>query len=89
MKLILSYLLIINAASFLFMLADKHRARKNLWRIPEARLIGLAALGGSPGILAGMYLLRHKTRHPKFTLGVPVILAVQTVSLVLLFPYIP
>lgn len=63
------------------MLADKRRAKKNLWRIPEATLIGAAALGGSIGTLIGMYAVRHKTKHPKFTLGVPLILAIQLVVL--------
>lgn len=75
----LLYLLIINAAGFLLMLADKRRARKKLWRIPEATLITAAALGGSVGCLMGMYTVRHKTRHPKFTVGIPLILAVQIV----------
>lgn len=56
---------------------DKQRARKGRWRIPERRLIGIAALGGSLGCLLGMYCFRHKTRHLKFTLGVPLILGVQ------------
>ena len=61
------------------MLADKWKAKKNRWRIPEATLMGVAALGGSIGALAGMYLVRHKTQHPKFTLGIPLILAIQMV----------
>ena len=77
MKLILPYLLLINAASFLLMLADKAKARKHRRRIPERTLIGSAILGGSIGALVGMYLFRHKTRHPKFTLGIPAILAGQ------------
>lgn len=78
-ELILLYLLIINAAGFLLMLVDKHKAKKNLWRIPEATLMTVAALGGSVGSLIGMYTVRHKTKHPKFTLGIPLILAVQLV----------
>lgn len=77
MKYIILYLLIINAIAFFLMLADKRRAKKNLWRIPEATLMMSAALGGSVGALAGMYTFRHKTKHPKFTLGVPAILIVQ------------
>lgn len=72
-------LLTINASAFLLMLVDKRRARKKLWRIPEATLMLCAALGGSPGILAGMYIARHKTRKPKFYIGVPVILVIQLV----------
>ena len=71
------YLIIINAVGFLLMLADKRKARQGAWRIPEATLLGTAALGGSIGVLAGMYLVRHKTRHLKFTIGVPLILFVQ------------
>ena len=76
---VLLYLIIINAAGFLLMLADKRKARRGAWRIPEATLIGAAALGGSIGVLAGMYLVRHKTRHLKFAIGVPFILIVQLV----------
>ena len=84
MKPLLVYLILINAVSFLLMLLDKWKARKMRWRIPEATLLGAALLGGSVGSLAGMYLVRHKTKHIKFTLGIPVILAVQVVILVLL-----
>lgn len=83
MQPILIYLLIINAASFLLMMEDKRRARKKLWRIPEARLMLFAILGGSIGSLAGMYTFRHKTLHLKFTLGIPLILAAQVVVSVL------
>ena len=77
MFMILGYLLLINAIAFLLMLADKHKAKKNLWRVPESTLLLSAALGGSIGALAGMYTFRHKTKHLKFTLGVPAILAAQ------------
>ena len=77
MKLLYCYLLIINAAGFLLMLADKWKAKKNRWRIRESTLLLVAALGGSLGSLAGMYLFRHKTLHLKFTLGSPLILAAQ------------
>lgn len=75
--LVLLYLIIVNAASLLLMLADKLKAKRGAWRIPEATLMGVAAMGGSIGALTGMYCFRHKTRHIKFTLGIPLILAVQ------------
>ena len=71
------YLLIINALGFLLMLIDKQKARKKKWRIPEATLMGVAALGGSIGSLLGMYTFRHKTLHKKFTIGIPAILILQ------------
>lgn len=80
MKLWIPYLLIINAVGFFSMLADKHRAKKNAWRIPERTLLLIAILGGSIGSLLGMHAVRHKTKHLKFTLGVPLILAAQIVA---------
>ena len=77
MELIPLYFLIINALGFALMLVDKHRARKKLWRVPESTLIGIALLGGSLGCLIGMYTVRHKTRHAKFTVGFPLIFAIQ------------
>ena len=74
---LLFYLLTINALGLLIMLADKRRAQKKLWRIPEATLITIAILGGSAGILLGMRLFHHKTKKPKFYLGIPVILILQ------------
>lgn len=80
MKYFILYLILINAAAFLSMLTDKFRAKKNLWRVPEKTLLGLAAVGGSVGALAGMYLVRHKTRHPQFFIGVPAMLVIQTAA---------
>lgn len=79
MKFTLIYLLIVNAAGFFSMLLDKLKAKKNLWRIPEATLLLIAVIGGSLGSLLGMYTVRHKTKHLKFTIGVPLILAVQMI----------
>ncbi|MDY4582342.1 MAG: DUF1294 domain-containing protein [Candidatus Faecousia sp.] len=78
-ELFFVYLLIVNALGFVLMLADKRKARKKKWRIPESTLMLVALIGGSIGCLSGMYLFRHKARHPKFTVGVPLILALQVV----------
>lgn len=72
-----AYLVLVNAAALALMLADKKKARRGAWRIPEATLLGIAVFGGSIGAIIGMYLFRHKTRHLKFSLGLPLILAVQ------------
>ena len=77
MKYFLLYLLLINAAAFVLMLVDKRKAIKNRWRIPERTLILSALFGGSIGALLGMYTFRHKTKHLKFTLGIPAILIAQ------------
>ena len=83
-KILLVYLLIVNALGFILMLVDKIKAKKNLWRIPEATLFLVAAIGGSIGSILGMYTFRHKTKHVSFLLGMPLILAVQIVIVILI-----
>ena len=84
MKYLLVYLAIIKAFSYLLMLVDKVKAKKKRRRIPERTLLLVCAIGGSIGGMIGMKLFRHKTLHPQFTMGIPVMLAVQ-VSLFILF----
>lgn len=84
MKLLLFYLIVINATGLFIMLMDKHNAIHDLRRIPEKGLMLVALIGGSFGSLLGMYLFRHKTRHPKFSVGLPLIFAVHLISLLLL-----
>ena len=71
------YLIGINILTFLIYGADKWKAQRNRWRIPEDTLIWMAIVGGSIGALLAMYLFRHKIRDRKFTIGVPAIIAVQ------------
>lgn len=85
LKILLIYLVLINAAAVAVMLADKRKAIKGKWRIPESTLFLLAAAGGSAGSILGMYLFRHKTRHPKFTIGMPLILVFQCALSVLIY----
>lgn len=84
MRLLAIYLTLINALGLLLMCLDKHYARKKMWRIPEQTLMVVAALGGSLGSLLGMYLFRHKTKHRKFTAGVPLFLVLHLILLTLL-----
>lgn len=81
---ILCYLIAINAVTFIFFGIDKWKAVHGKWRISEAMLLGLAVLGGSIGAWLGMMAWRHKTKHKKFQLGVPVIMIMQ----IALFVYI-
>ena len=77
MELLVYYLVAINVVTFVIYGADKWKARRGRWRIPEAALLWLAVLGGSPAALLAMWLFRHKTKHNKFRYGVPMILAVH------------
>ncbi|HIU76622.1 MAG TPA: DUF1294 domain-containing protein [Candidatus Pelethocola excrementipullorum] len=81
--LLIGYVVIINIITFAAYGIDKSRAKKHVYRIPERTLIGMAAAGGSVGALLGMGHFRHKTRHLKFTAGVPLILGVQVVLIVM------
>lgn len=64
------------------MYLDKKRAIKKQWRISESTLILTSILGGSIGSLIGMYTFRHKTKHLKFKLGIPIILATQVLLII-------
>lgn len=85
MKIALYYLLAVNLLTFISYGIDKYKARHNHWRVREASLLLLAALGGSIGALLAMKMFRHKTQHKKFRFGVPAILLVQLVIAAFLY----
>ena len=77
-----AYLLVMNLIGFALMGADKRRAKRHAWRIPEKTLFLAAILGGSLGAWAGMYVFHHKTKHRYFVVGMPLILAGQIIAAV-------
>ncbi len=77
MKILIAYLLIVNYVAFEMFGADKRKARKHRMRTSEMTLMLTAVAGGSVGALLGMFAFRHKTKHLKFVVGIPVILALQ------------
>lgn len=74
---LLVWLAVINLLTFIVYGADKRRARKGKWRVPEKTLFLLPLLGGSIGALLGMRVFRHKTKHWYFVWGIPAILLAQ------------
>ena len=82
---VLAYLLVMTIVGLIIMKADKTKAEKNKWRIKEATLFLISAIGGSLGTWAGMYLFRHKTKHWYFVVGMPLILILHIALLVFLF----
>lgn len=86
-KVLICYLIGINLAALIACALDKSRAVRGMWRIPERTLIGMAVLGGSVGLLAGMYICHHKTLHKKFTIGVPAILLAQAALCIYLLKF--
>lgn len=77
MNITLAYLLAINVATLLVYGIDKLKAKRAKWRISEATLLLLAAVGGSIGAWLGMKVWHHKTLHMKFRYCVPLILLMQ------------
>jgi uncharacterized membrane protein YsdA (DUF1294 family) len=60
---------------------DKRCARRREWRVPENTLFFIAFVGGAAAMLLTMLLVRHKTRHARFMVGLPLVLAVQAVAI--------
>ena len=85
LRILLYYLIGVNLLTFIAYGIDKHKAVRNghrtkqSRRIPEASLLLLALLGGSPAALLAMRVFHHKTLHKKFRYGVPAILLLQIV----------
>ncbi len=87
-KIVLIYLFFINFIGFSIMLVDKKRAIHKEWRVPEKTLIGISIIGGSVGMILGMFTFRHKTKHLKFLLGIPVIIIIQFYIVIYLCNYV-
>jgi len=75
-KAVLIYLCIVNFVAFLLYGVDKKKAEHHQWRIPERTLLLVAALGGGIGSYSAMHVFHHKTQHPRFTILVPLFLAI-------------
>ncbi len=78
------YLLCINLVAFIIFWVDKHKARKQRWRISEATLLWVAFLGGSVGAYVAMAAFHHKTLHKRFTICVPLFLLLHVCAAVAL-----
>ena len=68
---LLGYLVLVNVIAFTVFGADKAKARKQKWRVPEKTLFALALLGGSLGAFLGMHVFHHKTKHWYFRVFIP------------------
>ena len=89
-KYLIIWLAAISVASVIVCLYDKFAAKHNpKHRTREATLLLLSALGGSLAMFLTMQIIRHKTKHLKFMLGIPLILAAQVcLYLLVLHPYL-
>ena len=82
LKILGAYLIVISIISIIVCIYDKKISKKNRveLRIPEKVLLILSAIGGSVAMLITMLITRHKTKHVKFMLGIPVIIALQVAA---------
>ena len=78
---LLAYLTVVNIVSFSLMGLDKKRSRDQKYRISEKQLFTWVILGGSLGGFMGMHVFKHKTKHPQFKFGFPLILFLHLVMI--------
>ena len=79
------YLAVISLVAIVVTVIDKVNARRGAWRISESSLIIISVFGGSVAMYITMHLIRHKTRHAKFMVGIPIIIALQIAAAVALW----
>ena len=77
---IICYIVIVSIIAVIVTAKDKIRAMNGGRRTPEATLLLLSALGGSAMMLVMMLLIRHKTKHKKFMIGIPIIIVLQAIA---------
>ena len=85
MRNIIIYVFVVNVIAFLMYGLDKVKAKRLQWRIPESTLLGVAVIGGSIGAFLGMQIFHHKTKKPKFYIGVPAIFILQVIGIGVIF----
>jgi uncharacterized membrane protein YsdA (DUF1294 family) len=82
------WLIAASLLGFALMGVDKQRAKNHAWRISERTLLFVAFIGGGIGSLAGMLLFRHKTKHMKFIVLVPLAMILNILVAILLIRFI-
>lgn len=85
-ELLLLYLAAVNVLAFMLYGVDKFKARQGRWSISEATLLLTAVLGGALGAWVGMLLWHHKTLHPRFRYGLPLLVLAWLVLLTWIYP---
>lgn len=78
------YILIVNILASAVTVIDKNAAKKHRRRVRERDLMLISAVGGSVGMFITMKVIHHKTKHPKFMIGIPVMIVLQLILIVVL-----
>ena len=79
------YLIGANMVAFILMGIDKRKAKRQQWRIPERTFWSLAIMGSALGVIIGMKVFRHKTKHRSFVIGMPMILVIHIILILTYF----
>ena len=77
LHVVLAYFITVNVLGLVLFGIDKWKAKHDKWRISEATLLSLTAIGGSIGAWVGMKVWHHKTMHKKFKYGIPLVMVLQ------------
>ncbi|MBE6742156.1 MAG: DUF1294 domain-containing protein [Ruminococcaceae bacterium] len=85
LEYLIYYFAFINLVGIIVNIADKIKAKHNKWRIRESTLWIIGILGGATGSYITMLLIRHKTKHKSFMLGMPVLALLNIAMLIYLF----
>ena len=86
--ILIGYIIIINIISFFIMLYDKKQAIYHNFRISEKTIFIVSLLLGGIGTYVGRYVFRHKTKHLKFTIGIPIVIILNIISVFYIFNYL-
>ena len=84
-KILAVWLVLINFICVIVCIADKSRAKRGKWRVRESTLWVLTFLGGGAGMYLTMRLIRHKTLHKSFMIGIPLIVILQIIAVFCIF----
>ena len=77
------YLIIVSLWAVVLTIFDKQAAKRGSRRVRERTLLLVSAIGGSVAMFVAMRLIRHKTKHAKFMVGIPVIIILQIAAVLL------
>ncbi len=80
MEIFFAYLAAVSIIAVIMTVHDKSAAKKHKRRVPEKKLFITAALGGSAAMFVTMVAIRHKTKHKRFMIGLPIIILLQTAA---------
>ncbi len=83
-KLVLIYLALIGVVAIFITIADKSAAKRGKWRVPEATLMLIGLFGGALPMFVTMKTIRHKTKHMKFMIGLPLEIALHAAIICLI-----